>query len=117
VKKLLLLFIFSSIFLSCEKDYLIPEREVPEWLKARINQDEQKIKDSPKSMCSYGAWLRYKWQNDYYFEYYNMLSSSSPIAVSFDRDTLHIMPNDMNTDYCKEKCCKRYVWKAPHYIE
>jgi len=38
--------IVFSIFLllaSCEKssDYLIPESEVPEWLKARIAQDKK----------------------------------------------------------------------------
>jgi hypothetical protein len=48
MKKLMLMFFFSLIFFSCEKDYLIPDKEVPEWLKTKINQDEQIIKDSPQ---------------------------------------------------------------------
>jgi len=103
------------MFFSCEKDYLIPKNEVPEWLKTKISQDEQIIKDSPQSWLNYGAWLRYSWQNEYYFEYYNELSSSGPRAISTNGDTLHIYVNDINTVYYKEKCCKQYVWKAPHY--
>jgi hypothetical protein len=117
MKNLLLLLFFCLLFSSCEKDYLVPDREVPDWLKAKISQDEQKIKDSPKLMYSYGAWLRYKWQNEYYFEYHNVLSSSSPRAISANCDTLHIWADDVNTDYYKEKCCKQYVWKAPDYKE
>ena len=63
MKKLALMFFFSLMFFSCKKDYLIPDREVPDWLKAKISQDEQIIKDSPQLMNSYGAWLRYTWQN------------------------------------------------------
>jgi len=117
MKKTALMVFFSFLLFSCEKDYLIPVKEVPEWLKAKINQDEQIIKDSPKLMNAYGAWLRYTWQNEYYFEYHNVLSSSSPRAISAKGDTLHIWADDINTDYCKEKCCKRYVWKAPNYKE
>ena len=117
MKKFALLFIFSLIILSCKKDYLISGNEVPGWLKAKINQDEQIIKDSPKLMNAYGAWLRYKWQNEYYFEYHNLLSSSSPRAISENRDTLHVITNDINTAYGREKCCKQYVWKAPKYEE
>jgi len=65
MKKLALLIGFSFIFFSCEKDYLIPENEVPDWLKAKIKQDEQKIVDSPKSLVLYGCWFRYNWQNDF----------------------------------------------------
>ncbi len=111
----MLMFFFSLIFFSCEKDYLIPDKEVPEWLKTKINQDEQIIKDSPQLMNSYGAWLRYDWQNEYYFEYHNVLSSSLPQPISTKGDTLHIYATDINTDYYKEKCCKQYVWKASEY--
>jgi hypothetical protein len=105
------------MIISCEKDSLVPENEIPGWLKTIIIQDEQIIKDSPKFMTAYGCWLRYTWQNEFYFEYHNVLSSSSPRAVSFEGDTLHIWANDINTDYCKGKCCRRYVWKAPKYKE
>jgi hypothetical protein len=117
MRKIALLFVFSLIFFSCEKDYFIPSDEVPDWLNTKISQDEQTIKDNPKYMASYGAWLRYAWQNEYYFEYHNVLSSSSPRAISTNGDTLKIWANDINTDYCREKCCKAFVWKAPKYIE
>jgi len=42
-------------------------------LKADIKLQEQIIKDSPQLMNAYGGWLRYDWQNEYYFEYHNSL--------------------------------------------
>ncbi|HLP74143.1 MAG TPA: hypothetical protein VK155_14655 [Bacteroidales bacterium] len=115
MKKVLVVFLFSALFFSCEKDndYLIPSREVPEWLKSDITRQEQIIKDSPQLMNAYGAWLRYQWGNEFYFEYHNDLSSSSPRATSYDRKTI-IPVWDVNTDYYNEKCCKVYVWKAPN---
>jgi hypothetical protein len=113
MKILLITSILSLFLISCEKgDYLIPANELPDWLKADIRKQEQIIKDSPQLMNSYGAWLRYKWQNDYYFEYHNDLSSASPKATSYDGKT-HIEVWDATTDYYKNKCCKNYVWKAP----
>ena len=117
MKMFTLLFVFSLILFACKKEYLVPGNEVPQWLKTKITQDEQIIKDSPKFMYTYGAWLRYSWQNEYYFEYHNPLSSSLPSPITFNGDTLHIIANDISTDYCKEKCCKQYVWKAPKYEE
>ncbi len=108
----LTLFLF---LISCEKDYLIPSNEIPDWLKLKIDQDEQFYKDNTRSMVAYGCWVRFSWQSEYYFEYHNILSSSSPRAISYDRDTLKILANDINTDYCKEKCCKEYVWKGPKF--
>jgi hypothetical protein len=117
MRKIALMFFFSLIFFSCEKDFLIPDKEVPEWLKSKIKQEEQIIKESPQLMSAYGAWLRYDWQNEYYFEYHNELSSSFPRAISIKGDTLHIWANDVNTDYYKEKCCRQLVWEAPNYKE
>lgn len=117
MKKIMLLSILTFFFISCEKeDYLIPAKDIPDWVKADIKNHEQKIKDSPQLMYSYGAWLRYKWQNDYYFEYHNSCSSTSPKAYSYDGNT-RIEVWDKTTDYYKEKCCKVYVWKAPEAID
>ena len=115
--KIALMFFFSLIFFSCEKDYLIPDNEVPDWLKTRIDQDEQYILDHPSSCLNYGGWLRYNWQDEYYFEFHCSCSSSSPRAISTIGDTLHIWANDVTTDYYKEKCCRQLVWKAPKYAD
>jgi len=115
MKKMALMFFFSLLLFSCEKDFLIPDKEVPDWLKSKINQDEQMMNDYPSSCLYYGAWLRYNWQDEYYFEYHCSCSSSSPRAISTKGDTLHIWANDVTTDYYKEKCCRQLVWKAPKY--
>jgi hypothetical protein len=117
MRKTALLFVFSFIFFSCEKDEFVPDNEIPSWLKSKINEDEIIIKDSPQFLYAWGAWIRYKWHSDYYFEYHNILSSTQPKPISFSGDTLNIIATDANTDYYKEKCCKQYVWKAPNYKE
>jgi len=119
MKKIALMFFFSFMFISCEKDYLIPDKNVPDWLKSKINQDEQIIKQSPNSLVSYGAWLRYKWQNEYYYEYHNIMSVSSsfPIPFSVNGDSLIVISGGTNSDYWTKKCCGQYVWKAPNYKE
>lgn len=117
MKKLVLFLFISIMFVSCEKDYLISNKDIPDWLKADIKHQEQVIKESSQLMNAYGGWLRYDWQNEYYFEYHNSLSSSSPRAISVGGDTLHIWANDVSTDYYKEKCCKVFVWKAPKFSD
>jgi hypothetical protein len=117
MKKITLIFFFSLLLSSCEKDFLIPDKEVPEWLKAEIKKDEQVMREHPSSCLYYGAWLRYTWQDEYYFEYHCSCSSSSPRAISAKGDTLHILANDVATDYYKEKCCRILVWKAPDYTD
>jgi hypothetical protein len=121
MKQLLVILLLSFLITSCNKIktgvILIPDNEVPTWLKSDIEQQQNKILTSPKSTAPYGAWIRFNWNNDYYFEYHNYLSSSSPKAISFNRDTLHIIANDINTDYGKNKCCRTFVWRAPKYLE
>jgi hypothetical protein len=103
--------VLAFFIVSCQKeDY--KEKEIPYWLKADIQKQEQIINESPRLMNSYGAWLRYQWKKDFYFEYHNDLSSSSPKATSYDGNT-QIQVWDTTTNYYKEKCCKVYVWKAP----
>lgn len=69
MKNIIISFLTLLLLLSsCEKDYLIPSNEVPDWLKSKISQDELTIKEQPKLMTSYGGWLRYTWRNEYYFE-------------------------------------------------
>jgi len=114
MKKLLIITLLSISILSCKKDYLIPESEIPDWLKSQIKVSEQKIKEDPSKMPAYGAWVRFNWKNDYYFEYSNPLSSYIGGPISFDGDTLKIS-DPLLMDYSKEKCCMRYVWKGPGF--
>jgi len=114
MKKLALLFTFSMIFLSCEKTLPdVPEKEIPDWLKTKISHDEQLIVASPKAGSAWGAWIRYKWEKTYYFEYSNITSSSLYIPISVSGDSLYANIYDTNADYYKNKCCKQFVWKGP----
>ena len=116
MKKLSLMLLIPILLFSCEKDdYLISNKEIPAWLKTKISQDEEIIKDSPQSYLNYGAWIRYSWQDEYYFEYQNYLSSSLPQPISAKGDTLNFYVFETNTDYYKEKCCKEFVWEAPGF--
>jgi len=117
MKKLALLFTVLFFLFSCEKDYLVPNKEVPDWLKIKISQAEKSIKADPKGLTAYSAWIRFKWQNEYYFEYDAYASSASPLAISTAQDTLRLNPWDTTTDYYKEKCCKQLIWKGPKYTE
>ena len=114
MKKTFLLFAIILFCSSCEKDYLIPDSEVPDWLKDKISQDEATIKSDPKLMPNYGAWIRYEFQGEKYYEYDNPLSSMSrnPYSGTGDRINTTIAPF---TDYWNNKCCEAYVWKAPNY--
>jgi hypothetical protein len=116
MKKISLMLFISIMLFSCEKDdYLIPTKDVPVWLKTKISQDELSIQQNPNKSASWGAWLRYKWQNEYYFEYHNIVSSSTVAPISVSGDTLYYGATNMT--YYKEKSDKQYVWKGPNYIE
>lgn len=117
MKKITFLFLLSFFLYSCEKDYLVPKSEVPDWLKTEISKAEKTIKESPAGLTSYSAWIRYQWQNEYYFEYNAGASSSSPKAISATQDTLRLNPWDTTTDYFKERCCRQIIWKGPKYSE
>jgi hypothetical protein len=123
MNKLVFLFIFSLILFSCKKDkekdevvFLIPENEVPVWIKTEMKQIEQ------LRYCRF-EWVRYNWLNEPYFEKIDLSTHPSfVVAVSFDGDTLTQLPDgSFNSDvykrYTEEKCCKTFVWRLPSYIE
>jgi len=80
MKKIALIITFSLFLFSCEKDYLVPKKEVPDWLKSQISIAENSIEADPKGLTAYAAWVRYKWQNEYYFEYHAYVSSAKSAA-------------------------------------
>ena len=114
MKKSLVILIISIICISCEKTFLIPEDEIPDWLKKSILKDEEIIKSDPKLMQNYGAWIRYEFKGVMYYEYDNPLSSESRNPYSQDgvRIDTTVAPF---TEYGKDKCCERFIWKAHKY--
>ena len=107
----------ALLLCSCEKDYLLPESEVPQWLKSTIQQAEQAIEENSKTVEAMGAWKRTQWNDTHYYEYHNPLLSSMPSPISHSGDTLNIWVGDANTDYHKEKCCSIFVWKGPDFSD
>ncbi len=99
------------LLISCERQYLLPSDEVPGWLKTRIAEIEDEIRANPRSGLDIGAWVRYEYQDQYYFEWHNPLSSSFPPIYDFDGDMM-TFSWDSNDEYQKDKCCKKYIWKG-----
>jgi len=110
-----LIFLIIAIFIiSCEKDSLKNE-EIPNWLKTRIAQDEEQIRNDPQSGLDCAAWIRYKYDNKHYFVYDNILSSSGPMTYDYDGSKVYF--GETVDDYINNRCCKLYIWKGPTYID
>lgn len=107
----LLIFLLSS----CDKDDIVLDKEIPNWLNNSIENDEQAIKDFPQSWKNFGVWFQYRWNGVYYFEYGNPLSSSIVPPISQAQDTLNYLDSAISNKYQNEKCCQRLVWKGPKY--
>ena len=118
MKPIFYLAVFLSLFLfaDCNKYEFVPDNEVPQWIKDRIAEDEAVIDSAPKLMQIYGAWIRYKYKKEYLFEYENALSSVMHEIYNFDGDGIDILNEPYDT-FVDDRCCKRYVWKAPKYGE
>jgi hypothetical protein len=114
MKKTIFLFAIILSCLSCEKDYLVSNKEVPKWLRDKISQDEATIKTDSKLMPNWGAWIRYEFKGNKYYEYDNPLSSSSRNPYSESGERINTFA-DPYKDYWNDKCCEIYVWKAPNY--
>lgn len=118
MKKSALLFALFFFLVTCQKNEsenygntLVNENEIPNWLKSQI------LLQSKKEISSTSAWIRYKWNNEAYFEYYNLSSSTFAYPISFSGDTLKTCPVCKGNDYNDHKCCKQFIWKGSHYIE
>jgi len=110
--------LISMLLLSnCNKDSFVSEDEIPQWLKERIIEDEAIIDSAPKLLPNYGAWIRYKYKKDFYFEYDNPLSSVMLEVYDYEGDGFDFYDDALIKAYQDNKCCKRYVWKAPEYLE
>lgn len=117
---------FPFIIISaCKKEEdVTKEIDIPLWLQEEIDMYEKELEDDPNSYNSYGAWMRYKYNDQYFFEYENMLSSYSWGSIMYDYDGVVYYDNDLpNTDaavlsdYDDLKCCMEYVWKGENHFE
>jgi hypothetical protein len=116
MKKILFLILLATITASCERVQLPSDPELPGWLKVRIAQDEEIIRTNAHSGLEIGAWMRFNFEGDYYFEYLNLLSSSFPPIYNLEGERVMADQNDYR-DYSAGKCCKKYIWKGPAYFE
>ncbi len=114
MNKLLILLTVVIVCFACSRNVENPQHTVPAWLKCKIAQDEAIIKSDPKLMQSYGAWIRYEYMGQPYFEYDNPLSSLSRNPYSKEGDRINTDATPF-TNYWSEKCCEYIVWKAPYY--
>ena len=112
MKKIVLILLLPLLVISCEKERFVAQDEIPKWLKDRIEHDEMIIASNPQSGLDCAAWIRYKYEKNYYFEYINMLSSSGPQI--YDYSGTRYFPPDI-FDYQENRCCKMYVWKGSWY--
>ncbi|QHT70721.1 hypothetical protein GXP67_30765 [Rhodocytophaga rosea] len=100
---------------ACSKDdYGLAKKNIPNWLKDQIKEDEKTIASDPSLMPNYGAWLSYQFNGKTYFEYDNPLSSLSRNPYSWEGVRVDISQPPF-TSYWNDKCCEQYVWKAPKY--
>ena len=104
------------VTVACEKEenFLISSTEIPAWLQEQIEEDEKIIDADPKRMQNFGAWIRYEFNDAYYFEYDNPLSSLSRNPYSQEGIRVDVFQAPY-TNYWKDKCCEQYVWKGPKY--
>jgi hypothetical protein len=116
MKKLIFILICVLAFASCEKKQeFVPRNELPVWLKDIVDGYDLTIRQNPNTpnpVLAATSWIRYKWNNEYYFEHQVLTSSSFDYPISFNRDTLKVCPVCVGTAYNDNKCCGQYVWKC-----
>ncbi len=107
---------------SCKKkenieiDTLVPRSEIPVWLINIIEGNEITISLDHWLDSDTGAWLRYKYEKQYYFEYYNALMSSYPPVYNYEGERIMLDQKEFQK-YSENKCCRQFVWKGSAYID
>ena len=110
-----LLILLMTALVSCQKDQLATDEEVPDWLLERITQIESELRQDPQSSASVSAWIRYDYQYEYTYEFHNLLSSAWPEIYDVNGDPVAFSQDSFN-QYQDEKCGKKYIWKGPAYF-
>jgi hypothetical protein len=105
------------LFMACqsEDESMLASSELPAWLEEQIKEDELIISSDSTRMPIYGAWIRYEFENSYYFEYDNPVSSLSRNPYSWQGNRVDWTQSPY-IDYWDKRCCKKYIWMAPRYI-
>jgi hypothetical protein len=111
MKRVILLLLPVMLLTACEKQSFVPSGDVPEWLKEMIREAEEGDSNPPMYGTDFGAWVRYKYAGNYYFEWINPILSSFP-PVYDQSGRLSNMDQDEYARYQNGKCCKKYVWKG-----
>lgn len=115
MNRIIVVLIIFSVLAACSKDKEQAD-ELPKWLQERISIDEDEIAADPQSYKTLGAWIRYNYSGAIYFEYHNLIFSSFPKVHNYD-STEMIYSGTEYTEYQKNKCCKKFVWKGSSYVE
>jgi hypothetical protein len=110
MKRVLLLLLPVIMLTACEKQNLVPSGDVPGWLKELIREAEEGQSTTPMLASDMGAWVRYKYEGNYYFEWINPIMSSFPPVYDVAGD--QVMEQAVYAPYQTGKCCKKYVWKG-----
>jgi len=105
MKKLFYIGIIILIGFSCEKSiqrpgYQVPVDQVPEWLKKKVATGTE--------ADNLGAWIRYEFLGEVYFEYSNLVSSSFPDLYSENK----VLNPFSDTDIWQD-----YIWRGKDHIE
>ena len=114
MKRIIFIGMILLIGFGCEKSiqepgYQVPTEQVPEWLKLKITDEA--------ASDNLGAWIRYEFQGEVYFEYSNLVSSSFPDLYSEIGALNPFSDTDIWQDYMADKCCAQYIWRGKDHIE
>ncbi|HEX2969273.1 MAG TPA: hypothetical protein VHO46_09215 [Bacteroidales bacterium] len=112
-KYLVALALMFSLFSCKDAPYMDPDE--PDWLKQRIQADEEIIKSNPQSGLDAAAWLRFEWQGGYYFDYINPANSSGIETYNFKGELIPFATDGRET-YEKDRCCEHVVWTGSKYV-
>ena len=104
------------LLVACQSDQglLSDNPGLPAWLEEQIAADEAVIASDTTRLPNFGAWLRYRFEGAYYFEYDNPLSSLFRAPYSWEGTRPDIAQPPF-TRYESRKCCEQYVWRGPRY--
>lgn len=114
MNKILLGILFVLVASACKKEETYTDVEDPEWLKARIERDNELIRSNPNSGFEKAAWLRYEWESDYYFDYINLDNSSGVETYTYDGTRLSLS-DEAVAEYVAKRCCEHVIWVGPGY--